>query len=106
MKITEAVLQRAPEADPLTIKSYEEAVVSRLCLRLKRDDLPDSFEPIAADAVLKMHRRAYFEGIASEGTDGISTTFVNDILSEYEPEIKAFLDREAMLNGRGTVYFL
>lgn len=72
------------------IQEYVDVVEDRLCVRLGVDTLPLRFESICADAVVKMHRRYYYEGISSENDGGISTSFVDDILAEYNSEISAW----------------
>ena len=72
------------------IKEYICTVVDRLCIRLNTEELPESFCSIAVDAVVKMHRRAFYEGISSENDGGASVSFVNDILNEYETEIAQY----------------
>ena len=59
----------------------------RLCLRLGVDTLPTLFQSICVDATVKMVRRTYYEGISSEGVANISTSFVDNILAEYDDEI-------------------
>lgn len=83
------------------LKDYIATVSDRLCIRLAVDTLPDNFISIAADAVIKMHRRFYYEGVASEGDGTVSTSFVNDILSEYSDEINAYIKKQ-----KGAVHFL
>ena len=72
---------------------YCDTITNRLMLRLGVDTLPEQFELIAADAVVKMHRRMYYEGISSESMQGLAqlrTEFVDDILAEYESEIEQY----------------
>ncbi len=71
-----------------------------------REMLPEMLEPIAAEVVVKLFRRWNYEGIRSEGADTISTTFVEDVLAEYEDEFTAYRETKAAENGSGTVYFL
>ena len=108
MKITERVMLRlnAENPDPVKIADYVNIITDRLTLRLGVDTLPTSFEGIAADATVKLYRRAMFEGILSEGTDGLKTEFVADILAEYADEIAAYKDSKAKTDGDRTVYFL
>lgn len=75
-------------------------VSDRLKLRLGTDVLPEIFNSIVVDAVVKMYRRQYYEGIQSENIDTISTTFIDNILSEYELEITSYIDKE---NNVGNV---
>ena len=39
-----------------------------------------------------MWRRTYYEGISSEGASNITTSFVEDILAEYDGEIEDYKD--------------
>ena len=65
---------------------------TRICLRVRTQTLPKILEPIATDVVVKLWRRLSYEGISSEGADKISTSFVEDILAEYETDLKAYRD--------------
>lgn len=76
---------------------------NRLCIRLGEDVLPDSFQAICADAVVKMYRRMYYEGISSEGAADISTSFIDNVLAEYEQEIADWKDRKTNISGSGRV---
>lgn len=82
------------------ISQYIDTVSERLCLRLGVDVLPLSFRSICADAAVKMHRRYYYEGISSENDGGVSSSFVDDVLAEYESEIQAYK------NHSGAVRFI
>ena len=82
------------------IRQYIDIVSSRLCLRLNTDVLPLSFSGICADAAVKMHRRYYYEGISSESDGGVSASFADDILAEYESDIQSYK------NGGGAVRFI
>lgn len=85
------------------IVEYVTTITDRLNIRLGETVLPDVFQSIAADASVKMHRRLYYEGIQSEGVDGITTSFVDNILSEYEKEIQAWIDKKTNTEGTGRV---
>lgn len=77
------------------LSEYISTVSDRLCLRLGKDTLPTPFESVCVDAVIKMYRRTYYEGISTEGVESISTSFVDDILNEYAPEIAMWKERQA-----------
>lgn len=77
-------------------------VSDRLNIRLGTVEIPFQFESIVVDAVVKMYRRQYYEGIESEQIDTISTRFVDNILEEYELEIQSFINEE----GRNVVRFI
>lgn len=108
MQVVERVLLRLHNevADTEVIEDYAKIITDRLCLRLGVDSLPTAFEGIAADATVKLYRRAYFEGINSEGTDGLTTSFVADVLSEYDAEISAYKENKEKKDGDRTIYFL
>lgn len=72
------------------VQEYIETVIDRLCIRLNTAELPECFQSIAVDAVIKMHRRAFYEGILSESDGGVSVSFADDILSEYDEEITEY----------------
>lgn len=109
MELIERVRCRIPEVEVSgdTLDEYIRIVSDRLCLRLGVDILPALFESICVDAVIKMHRRAYYEGITSEGAANISTSFVDDVLSEYADEITLYRERQSNSSGSGkVVHFL
>jgi len=72
------------------IGQYIDIVSARLCMRLEESVLPPAFQSVCADAVVKMHRRYCYEGISSENDGGMSVSFADDILAEYESDIQAF----------------
>lgn len=110
MGLIERVRKRIPDSDEVTDEVLEEyicTVSDRLCLRLGVDLLPRLFESACVDAAVKMHRRAYYEGISSEGAANIATSFVDDILSEYAEEIEQYRERQSNSCGSGkVVHFL
>ena len=77
------------------LTEYLNTISDRLVLRLGADLLPAAFQSICVDAAVKMVRRTYYEGISTESVTNISTSFVDDILSEYEAEISGYLDAQA-----------
>lgn len=77
------------------LTEYLNTINDRLILRLGADSLPAAFQSICVDAAVKMVRRTYYEGISTESVTNISTSFVDDILSEYEAEISGYLDAQA-----------
>ncbi len=76
-----------------TLFEYVQTAIDRICLRAGVDDLPKPFHSIAVDVVVKMHRRSFYEGIASESADTLSTSFVDDLLNEYTAEFEAYKNR-------------
>ena len=89
MDMLERLKTRLPDTE-LTdeqLSEYLQTMSDRLCLRLGVDTLPALFQSICVDAAVKMVRRTYYEGISSEGVANISTSFVDNILAEYDDEI-------------------
>jgi len=91
--------------DENIVSEYVQTITDRLCLRLgvTEDTFPELFNSIAVDATVKMWRRTYYEGISSEGAANITTSFVDDILSEYADEISAYLENTANTSGTDKV---
>lgn len=81
------------------LEEFIDTVRDRLCIRLGEEKLPDIFHSICVDAVVKMYRRIYYEGISSEGSANISTSFVDNVLAEYEQEISEWKERKANTSG-------
>lgn len=109
MGLLERVRLRIPEdtvSDEI-LEEYIATVSDRLLLRLGAETLPVPFESICVDAVVKMYRRTYYEGISSEGVAELSTSFVENILAEYSDEIGEWKNSHANISGTGrTVRFL
>lgn len=105
MEMLERVKKRISDAmlKDEVLEEYISTISDRLCLRLGVGALPNLFESICVDAVVKMYRRTYYEGISSEGAANISTTFVDDVLSEYAQEIGDWKTQQANVGGSGKV---
>lgn len=101
MAVGDRLRTRIPEADADVMRELSGTVSDRLCIRLGVDNIPEIFESICVDATVKMYRRMYYEGIASEGAAGLSTSFVDDILAEYDREIEDWKSSQANANGSG-----
>ena len=110
MELIERVRKRISDEEEVSdevLTEYIDTMSDRLCLRLGTNILPRLFESICVDAVVKMHRRAYYEGISSEGTANITTSFVDNILAEYADEIDLYRKRQSDSCGSGkVVHFL
>lgn len=93
--------------EDLQLLEMIQAISDRLCIRLGEETLPVVFTSICVDAVVKMYRRVYYEGISTESTGSLSTAFVEDVLAEYAGEISDWKSRKANTSGSGrTVHFL
>lgn len=89
------------------INEFIQTINDRLCIRLDEEKLPEVFNSICVDAVIKAVRRIYYEGISSENVSNLSTSFYEDILSEYANEINSFLKGKINSSGNGkVVHFL
>lgn len=86
---TRLVNEETLPSDTLVIEMVT-TITDRLKLRLGAEKVPDAFNSIVVDAVVKMFRKQQFEGITSENTANISTSFVDDVLSEYAIEIDEY----------------
>lgn len=110
MELIDRVLTRIPDNEGVSqevLAEYIRTVSDRLCLRLGVEELPHIFESICADAVVKMHRRMYYEGISSESVSNLSTSFVEDVLAEYADEISLYREQQLNTSGNGkVVHFL
>lgn len=105
--VEERVKTRLPEAGAEIIKELVQTASDRLCIRLGEDSLPDAFKSICVDATVKLYRRLYYEGISSEGAANISTSFVADVLAEYERDIADWKRKKKDDSGaEGTLRFL
>ena len=85
------------------LTEYLQTMSDRLCLRLGAETLPPLFCSVCVDASVKMVRRIYYEGISTEGVANISTSFVDDILSEYSDEISDWKNSQAASGNTGKV---
>lgn len=109
MDILQRARVRIPDknASDELLNEYIQTVTDRLCLRLGVDELPAVFGSICVDAVVKMFRRTYYEGISSENVANLSTSFVEDVLSEYANEIADWKENQADTIGNNkAVHFL
>lgn len=105
MDIIERVAKRLPdESNKDLLGELIQTITDRLLLRLGAAELPPAFNSICVDATVKMYRRLYYEGIATEGIDSINTSFIEDILAEYDKEIATYRKNkekeDAKVNGK------
>ena len=96
-----------PNVSDELLNEYIQTIMDRLCLRLGAETLPATFDSVCVDAVIKMVRRTYYEGISSESAANLSTSFVEDILSEYDREISDWKNNRDDTDGNNkAVHFL
>lgn len=95
MSLLDRIKVRLPEEeDDILLNELITTATDRICLRLGADELPSIFESICVEVVVKAYRRIYYEGIESESADTMQTSFVSDLLEEYDSEFSAYLDRQ------------
>lgn len=95
---------QSEQVDDDILNEYIQTITDRLTIRLKTDELPSVFNSVVVDATVKMHRRMYYEGISSENNGSLSTSFVDDILSEYQTEIDNYiLKQNSEIDGNKKV---
>lgn len=81
------------------VEELVQTICDRICLRVKASEFPEVLASIAVDATVKAFNRINYEGISSENDDAISTSFITDILDEYESEFAGYMD---MLSDEDT----
>lgn len=98
------------EYDETIMSEIVQTVTDRLCLRLGVTEatFPDIFKSIVVEASVKVWRRRYYEGIETDKVSTLSTTFISDVLSEYQDEIDQWLVSSAAdeSGSRKVVRFL
>ncbi len=95
MGLLDRIKVRLPEEKNDTLlNELITTATDRICLRLGADELPSIFESICVEVVVKAYRRIYYEGIESESADTMQTSFVSDLLEEYDSEFSAYLERK------------
>lgn len=85
---------RGEQYDTDIMAELAQEILDRLSLRLgvtAEASFPSVFYSVVVDATVKAWRRKYYEGISSENAGNLSTSFFEDILEEYEPEIASYL---------------
>lgn len=114
MAILERVKRRlSVEEIPPSDDFLEELILTakdRINLRIGVETFPTILESIGVDVVVKMYRKLYFEGIESESAESLSTSFVSDLLGEYNTELGEYKrkleDDKEMAASKLVVKFL
>ena len=103
MAVLERVKVRIPEAKEGVLEELVTSATDRILLRIGKDELPTKLETIAVEIVTKMYRKMYYEGISSEYADTLNVTFVEDIVAEYEEEIKRWMELDDDIEGKNKL---
>ena len=109
LELKDRVSNRLPNesnVDEIFIMEAIQTIEDRLNIRLGTIVLPIIFESILVDAVVKMIRRQYYEGINTERIDTIQTTFIDNILDEYDKEIQTFIQSGEGSTRKNVVRFI
>ena len=108
MAIHTRVMVRIPEIKPELLDEFVQTATDRINLRLGVTEFPSELESIAVEVVCAMYNRKYHAGIKSENADTFSVSFVDDLLEEYEPDFKRYLEMKEKEENkyRGVVRFL
>ena len=83
----------------------------RLLRRLQRsksdiESIPAELEYILTECTIARYNRIGSEGMTSESMDGHSASYVDTDISDYEDEIKEYLQDGSATGKRGKVTFL
>ena len=83
----------------------------RLLRRLQRsksdiESIPAELEYILTECTIARYNRIGSEGMTSESMDGHSASYVDTDISDYEDEIKEYLQDDEASATRGRVRFL
>ena len=108
ISIIDRVRIRVPEIGSDLMYELETTALDRIKLRLGLSEFPIELNSIAVEVICAMYNRSFHEGIKTEGVETFSTTFVDDILKEYESEFARYLaikEKHANTN-RGVLRFL
>ena len=96
--------------DEVIMNEINQTITDRLCLRLgvTEENFPSLFQSIAVDACVKVWRKRYYEGIAAENVANLSTSFIDDVLAEYDDEVTTWLNSQGgdISSSRKVVRFL
>jgi Phage gp6-like head-tail connector protein len=108
MSIASRVQIRIPEIQTDLLDELVQTAIDRINVRLGLTEFPTELESVAVEVVCAMYNRKYHQGVKSEDADTFSISFVDDILREYEPEFKKYLEiKEKQKNAnRGVLRFL
>lgn len=91
ISIIDRVRIRIPEIGSDLMYELETTALDRIKLRLGLSEFPIELNSITVEVICAMYNQSFHEGIKTEGVDTFSTTFVDDILKEYESEFARYL---------------
>ncbi|AQR76379.1 phage head-tail connector protein [Paenibacillus larvae] len=103
--IQDRVKVRIPEITDDLLGELETTAKDRIKLRLGLNEYPEELDSITVEVICAMYNRSYHEGIKSETVDTFSSSFVDDILAEYDEDFRKYLlnKEKENNNNRGVV---
>ena len=104
--LSRLILRAGDVFDETLLEDLLQTVTDRICIRLGVQALPAEFNSIAVDAAVKAVRRIEYEGLSSESAAEISSSFVGDILAEYDAEIGRYRQDHAADVGGKVIRFI
>lgn len=77
----------------------------RICLRVREPTLPRPAGTNCSRCRCEAVAAVELRGISSENGDTISTSFVEDVLAEYDDEFAAYAEQQDKNNGKKQIRF-
>lgn len=108
MAVKERVQVRIPDIPSDLLEEYTKTATDRINLRVGLTILPPELESVAVDVVCALYNRKYHEGIKDETVDTFRTSFVENILNEYETDFELYRQMKQTQDNdkRGKLRFL
>ena len=100
------------DVDAVILAEIVNCVVDRLCVRLNTtaEVFPSALYYIPVEVAVAYWRRHTYEGITSETVGTVSVSFIRDLLTDYDYDIKAYVNAHAgeggAISSDGLVRFL
>lgn len=112
MTIQERILIRKPGADTALLAELIQTTQDRIMLRypLLLNEWPVQLDSVAVEIVAALYNQhqVNHEGVKTENVDAFSIAFVDDIIGQYDAEIRGHVARlsDADLSRLNVVRFL
>lgn len=105
MTLQERLKVRISNIDDALLSELIQTATDRIALRCGLLNYDERLDSIAVEVVSAMYNRHLqnSHGEKSESVDTFSVTYVDDLLAEYEQELKAFKTVQDKENGQTTV---
>lgn len=108
MTVKTRVQVRIPDITAELLEEYTKTATDRINLRVGVTVLPPELESVAVEVICALYNRKYHEGIKDETVDTFRTTFIENILNEYERDFSLYLQMKKTQDNsmRGKLRFL